>query len=252
MIETSLASVTFRGIGAEDVIRLASQAGLHAIEWGGDVHAPSGNLPRAQRIGEMTRSAGLKISAYGSYYRVGARPQEDFDKTLATAMALGADTIRVWAGDRGSALADAHWLEQVQQGLRSIVEKAQAQGLRIATEYHANTLTDTLPGTQALLAAVPGLYTLWQPPVGRPEQENHLALSLLAPRLANLHVYQLDGCGVSRPLAEGEKAWRSYLQQAACCPGLHYATIEFVQNDSPEQFLQDAEALRAWVAQLEQ
>ena len=45
-------------------------------------------------------------------------------------------------------------------------------------------------------------------------------------------------------LAEGEKAWREYLRVIAATGREHWALLEFVRNDSVEQFLEDAETLK--------
>ena len=42
--------------------------------------------------------AGLAIAAYGSYYRVEHDDPAPFEPVLATAVELGAPTVRVWAG----------------------------------------------------------------------------------------------------------------------------------------------------------
>ena len=47
---TGLVSVTFRKLTPEKIIELVSEAGLNAIEWGGDVHVPHGDLKRAAEV----------------------------------------------------------------------------------------------------------------------------------------------------------------------------------------------------------
>ena len=72
MLKSGLVSVSFRSLPPEEIVRLAAGCGLGAIEWGGDVHVPPGDIANAARVGEMTRAAGLAVSSYGSYYRLGA------------------------------------------------------------------------------------------------------------------------------------------------------------------------------------
>ncbi len=38
-----LVSVTFRQLSPEEIVRVAREAGLTVIEWGGDVHVPPGD-----------------------------------------------------------------------------------------------------------------------------------------------------------------------------------------------------------------
>ena len=67
-MKPGLVSVTFRQLTPEGIIQLCMQTGLQTVEWGGDVHVPPGDVSRAAAVGELTRAAGLSITAYGSYY----------------------------------------------------------------------------------------------------------------------------------------------------------------------------------------
>src|ERR1019366_2311398 len=104
MLIPGLVSITFRSLAPEEIIRLAAQAGARAMEWGGDVHVPAGEVDRAREVGRWTREAGLMVSAYGSYYRLGGGGNESapFERVLGSAAAVAAPTIRVWAGAKGS------------------------------------------------------------------------------------------------------------------------------------------------------
>lgn len=91
---TGMNSVTFRQKSIDEIIDIAKRAGLSRIEWGGDVHLPPGDTLLAARTAEKTRSAGLEVLSYGSYYH--GDETEDFTAVLATAKAVGAPVIRVW------------------------------------------------------------------------------------------------------------------------------------------------------------
>ena len=58
-----------------------------------------------KRVGEFTRAAGLSVASYGTYYRLGQG--QDFSAYLTAAEALGAPSLRLWAGTRGSDAVDA-------------------------------------------------------------------------------------------------------------------------------------------------
>ena len=240
-MKTSVASVTFRRKSVCEVAELARRAGLDAIEWGGDIHVPPGNAQAARAALHCTREYGLTVSAYGSYYRAGA--EEDFGPVLETALSLGCRVIRVWAGRQGSALCTQEERRSVTACLARAAERAAQAGCVVATEYHADTLTDTLASALALLGEAPGLRTLWQPPVGLTAAENLHALHALEGRVENLHVYHRDREGACRPLAEGTADWHAYFAAAQKDGTQRYATLEFVMGDNEEQFLQDAAAL---------
>lgn len=95
--QTGVASVTFRGLNAEQIVSLAVAAGLDGIEWGGDVHVPCGNLKTAKKVQGITKEAGLSVISYGSYFRLGVQRAEDIEYYLQAAQTLGAPIMRIWA-----------------------------------------------------------------------------------------------------------------------------------------------------------
>ncbi|MCU0793379.1 MAG: sugar phosphate isomerase/epimerase [Opitutaceae bacterium] len=105
MIHPGLVSITFRKLSPVEIVGLVRKAGLRGIEWGGDVHAPHGDIGRAREVRALTEDAGLKVAAYGSYYRAGWSEANglSFKHVLDSAVELGAPTIRVWPGNKGSA-----------------------------------------------------------------------------------------------------------------------------------------------------
>lgn len=253
MIRPGLVSISFRSLSPAQIIDLCVKGGLSGIEWGGDVHVPHGNLEVAREVGQATVTAGLTVAAYGSYYRVGETIDNPaFADVLASAQALGAPLIRVWAGKRGSADTTIEQRAQVVADLRHIAAAAAAVGITVACEFHGGTLTDTNDSALALYREVdhPNLRAYWQPPVAQPDGYCETGLTSLLPILADLHVFHWvvrDGKRSREPLAAGADCWSSYLALANQASGDRYALLEFVRDDSPEQLLADAETLRQWL-----
>lgn len=252
MLTTGLLSVTFRQLEPPDIIRLAAQAGLQAIEWGGDIHAPHGDVQAARAVSRLTREAGLAVASYGSYYRVGAADEDpkrvSFEAALASAEALEAPSIRVWAGQRGSAETDEDgWARTIQDAVR-IAELAQRAGVAVDFEFHRNTLTDTRDSAVRLLTSCghPNLRCHWQPATELAPAERRLDLEAVLPWLANVHVFQWQP-GIRLPLAEGADEWRDYIAAVRADGRPHYVMLEFVKDDDPQQFLEDARTLRRLV-----
>lgn len=216
MIRTGLVSITFRQLAAREIVRLASEAGLQGIE----------------------------VASYGSYYRA-ATGTTDFEAVLQTAIELHAPVVRVWAGDRGSADSDAVHRERVIDDSRRICESAGRSGIQVAFEYHVGTLTDTALSTIDLLRAVDRteLRTYWQPRFELGFDECLDGLDAVLPWLANVHVFTWSG-GLRLPLADGRDSWMRFLGLAHRSPGDHFAMLEFVRDDSPEAFVEDARTLR--------
>jgi len=251
---TGLVSITFRNQSPEDLIDLVVKAGQEGIEWGGDVHVPHGDTARAGEVGERTRDAGLSVAAYGSYYRAAETADNpEFEAVLDSALALGAPTIRVWAGKRGSADADGAYRKAVKDDLARICALAEEENIRVALEYHGNTLTDHPDSVRDLMESlhIPNLDSLWQPPNGQTFEGCLSSLEDILPRVSNVHVFHWGkGWGDRFELKEGAERWHAYLSRLAS-PGLsRWALLEFVKGDDPEQYLRDAETLNAWVHDL--
>ena len=248
-VRTGLVSVTFRQLTADEVVDVAARAGLAAIEWGGDVHVPLGNLPVARRVKALSEERGLAIAAYGSYLRAGSVDREEMRSAVATAAALGAPRIRVWAGNVGTAQAGVGDRMAVTRGLAELAEMAAGSDIEIAMEFHRNTLTDEVDSTITLLLDVgaPNLKTYWQPPVDVEDAECLEQLEALMPWLSTVHVFSWWPSSTRLPLAARESLWRRVLERLAAEPREINALLEFVADDSPEQLAKDAADLHSWV-----
>lgn len=260
-MKTGICSITLRQMAPAELIALVQQAGLDAIEWGGDVHVLPGDLKTASHVRQMTEEVGLEISSYGSYWKTvdPIGQPVPFEPVLDSALALGTDTIRIWAGILPSDAASDAERAAVISTLRCALDAAQQQGVKLALEFHANTLADSNSTTLDLLNEVnhPNLYTYWQPIYWITDPQYRLdGLKQLADRVLNLHVFHWKfrpGAGSwgdstdRRPLAEGSNDWKDYFNVPLDPAYEHYALMEFVRNDDPEQFLKDAATLKSWL-----
>ena len=249
MLYPGLVSVTFRQLVPGEIVALVQRAGLNGIEWGGDVHVPHGDLDRAREVARLTADAGLTVAAYGSYYRVaddsGKGP--GIESVIDTARALEAPTVRVWCGNRGSAAADDAYRDRVATESLRIAELGRQAGIGIVYEWHGNTLTDTIESALGILSAAehPNLRTLWQPLLGCSNEQGLTELRAIGDRLANLHAYHWVGAAYERaPFQDGTARWNLFTVHAGALPGDRYVLLEFVRDDSPDAFLEDASALR--------
>lgn len=253
MLKTGLVSVTFRQLTPERIIELSKEAGIDGIEWGGDVHVPHGDIETAVKVRTMTEKANLTIAAYGSYYKLGTyeNPTKEFEKVLNSAKALGAPLIRVWAGNKGSKDSDDHWWDKIVTESRAIAERAELEGIKISYEYHANTLTDTKESTERLLNEVDhqNIFSYWQPNWNISNEERLEGLKSVLPKLTNVHIFYWEGLD-RFPLIEGIESHNSFIDILNRSQKDHYIMLEFVKEDSEEQFLKDAEDLKRIVYNL--
>jgi sugar phosphate isomerase/epimerase len=253
-VRPGLCSVTFRQFEPDQVIGLTVEAGLSGIEWGADVHLPPGDLDRAERVARRCADAGLATPSYGSYLRAG-EPDQAAGAVFDTATALGATTVRVWAGRTGSADADAPIRHRVAGHLASLVAEAAGHGLTVALESHEGTLTDTAAATLDLFADVGDdrLLTYWQPRGGAPPDRSLAELRTVGHRLAHVHVFWWNASYERLPLADGDELWTAALPVADECPGdgTRFAFLEFVPDDDPVALRRDANVLRRHLERLE-
>jgi sugar phosphate isomerase/epimerase len=254
MIRPGLVSISFRRLTVQEIVDLCVRADLEGVEWGGDVHVPHGDVAIARQAAKATADAGLAVAAYGSYYRAGETTDNpDFADVLASAQTLGAPLIRVWAGKRGSADADAAYRTQVVNDLRRISSLAGEVGIVVACEFHGGTLTDTNASALAMYEEVghANLRAYWQPAVAQSPEYCLEGLRSLLPRLTNLHMFHWtvrDGKRAREPLANGQDLWAQYLDLADQAAGDRWGLLEFVRDDDPEQLVADAATLRQWLA----
>ncbi len=248
MILPGAASVTFRDKTPQEVINLARQAGLSGIEWGGDIHVPSGELKQAAKIGNLTRVSGLQVSAYGSYYVVGKSKEEGirFIDVLTTAKMLGAPMIRIWAGNKSSRNASQSYRRKILDETRAIADEAGRQDLVLAFEFHDDTLNDTYESCCELLTdlAHPMVKTYWQPMHGVGPEINGNGIDLILPWIVGVHVFHWwPKAEVRLPLQEGINHWKTYIHKLSSIATAIPGNLEFVKDDAPEQFLKDAGTL---------
>jgi sugar phosphate isomerase/epimerase len=255
MLAAGLVSITFRRLPPAEIITLVRETGTECIEWGGDVHVPHGQVAVARDVGERTRAAGLRVAAYGSYYRLHGSEAAglSFAAVLDSAVALGAPVIRVWAGQQGSAQADAAYRAGVIADAQRIGSLAGAAGVTVALEYHGQTLTDTNASAQQLMREIahPHVAALWQPHQAATGGPNLAGVRGMLPWLRHVHCFhwQYAERVIRRPLAEGAADWRAYLAVVRETGRAHDVLIEFVAGDDPAQFRRDAATLHGWLAE---
>ena len=239
-------SATFKKmpLGADEVIAILKECGLQAVEWSENVHIGPQAPVEAAELRKKTVDAGLAVAAYGSYYRLGEQddPAAEFQKSLVSAAALGAPIIRVWGGTKGSADTDEQTREKLTREAALIARVAGDAGVRVAFEWHKNTLTDTNASARRLIdeANEENLYCLWQPTVALSPRERAGGIRLMGDRLLNFHVYSWPD-GKRGPLNAAE--WQYYFDAARPLGGTRCALLEFVRDDSLRQFRDDAAVL---------
>jgi 3-dehydroshikimate dehydratase len=259
-IAPGLCSITFRTLPSEEVIDLASRAGVRGIEWGADVHAPPGGGPALAALGARTRDAGLDVVSYGSYLGMAPAPTDgEIDAVLDTALELGAPMVRIWTEFGVTTDSAVTERQRVTEQTAGLVDRIAGRGLAVALEFHPGTLTETARSANALLDAIgrSELRTHWQPDPGLSPAKALDELAQVTAHLAHLHVFAWGPTGIDdrRPLADGAELWGPAVELAdrdgAPLPGCRYALCEYVRDDDPDQFVVDVETLCDWLDDLD-
>lgn len=251
--KTGLVSVSFRKLSVPEIIDLCVHSGCQIVEWGGDVHVPPEDISNARETARLCAEKQLQIAAYGSYCRLGNCSLTDIENTVATAAALGAPVIRVWAGTKGSEHCTPDERSKVAADARLISEMAEQNGMRVGLEFHSNTLTDTTASTLKLLEEVnhPNLRTLWQVPVSMTSADAEKSLEQVLPWLSHLHVFHWWPTSSDRhPLLVGAEDWQKYLRilkKHDLAPDL---LLEFLPQDDPQTVPAEIATLQHWVSEI--
>jgi 3-dehydroshikimate dehydratase len=236
-----LCSVTLRRLSVPEVLDVVTRAGLGYVEWGGDIHVPPGDVATAVRARATGLDLGVRIASYGSYYRPGRHDAGAFTDVLATAVALGAPRVRIWAGDVGTAAATAEQRAAVVRVTRSAAVQAADVGVQLAFEYHDGTLTDSAEATVRLLEDIDhsGVRTYWQPPVAAADTDAVRGLEAVLPWLAAVHVFSWWPTEQRLPLDGRVSLWRDVFRRVRGMDTL----LEFVSDDDPANVVRDAGTL---------
>lgn len=239
-----LTSVTFRKKSPEEIVRLASETGMEMIEWGGDCHVT--NPQEAARVRKLCAERNLATPSFGSYFTIGRDGEDALRQVCETTCALGAKTVRVWLGTKGSADTDAAEYRELLERTVQAAECAAPYGLTLAFEFHRRTYNDTGASCLKLLSDCgrPHVRTYWQPFFEGADTEN---LKQVLPHVQNVHVFCWNAAGKRYRLAKGRAAWAQWISTLRGGGFAGDYILEFCRRDSARIFQKDAATLRSLI-----
>jgi sugar phosphate isomerase/epimerase len=130
----------------EHAIDQACALGYDGIEWrviDSEVVTPDFPFDKAPKIAKTTAAAGLGVPALDSSIQLTTKPGEDRDRVLdgsrrmlRLAAALGAEHLRLFAGNYPESVSDADALVWTQEALVALQPEARDTGVRMALELH--------------------------------------------------------------------------------------------------------------------
>lgn len=240
MRTSGVVSVTFRDMEEERFIDLVRECGLDGIEWGGDLHTPLGDLKRVSRTAELTRQAGLRNLAYGSYFRCDSDPEP----VAELARAMQCEWIRIWTGRKGPGQYTSEEYSSIVDHIRRLCDLSPVE---VAAEWHPYTLTETPESAAKLLADVdhPRFRTYFQRNFDRDNFQDLTVIDHDLIRAVHVQYYT----GKYHPLSDGRDEWVKLLR---LLPQEAPSLIEFVKDNTVEQFKEDARTLKEILCQADQ
>ncbi|MBQ5824249.1 MAG: sugar phosphate isomerase/epimerase [Clostridia bacterium] len=135
-----MTSVTFRNKTVAEIVEICCREGVEYIEWGSDVHIKT--LEDALETKRLCDEAGLTVSSYGSYYRVGSGTAAEWRSLCENASAMGAQSIRVWLGTKDSEKTSDEEYRLLLEDCHSICDVASEYGIIVCPECHDNTFNN--------------------------------------------------------------------------------------------------------------
>lgn len=222
----------------ETVLSQAATAGYDGVEVWGRNHVGDGSEETCRTIRREADRLGLDVAVYGSYLRPGGETfADERDHELAVAERLGADRIRVWAGDQEYGDRDPEHWERVVADLRELTDLAAERGVEVTVEKHEGTLTNQREGARRLIGAVDdancGLN--YQPMFGIDPEAIVSEARELAPLSNNVHVQAVPErggwprCALTDAFYDVEAILAAF--QSTDFDG--YVNVEFVRDDAP-------------------
>lgn len=250
MVRGGLSSVSYRNAEAKTIIERSKSAALGGIEWTADTHAPHGDLKTAETLMMATLRAGLTVTSYGSFYRVG-RGDEDravFSSVLETALRLQAPAVRVWAPSPGTIGADALAAEGA-----ALADRAGRHGITLCLEPHEMSAVGSYDRLAELIEAAghPFFKACWTQLPGSGAAESERAAERLGPNLELVHVRHWTDGYDRMPLDGDDPCWKAIagLAETARKSVLdRWAVLEYLADERPETLERESKVLSSRLA----
>jgi len=247
-----LVSISFRELTPEILIQISKDNDLQAIEWGGDVHVPAGDIATAMKVAEAMKEAGLTTTEYGSYYEIGQSNPSDIDGVIACAKALGTDIVRVWAYVKNYSDCTPEEYANAVADAKRICDLAPY--LQFGLECHNWTLTEDYHDALRYLHDVdrPNFKMFWQPNQFRTHAYNIEACAALLPYIVAVHVFSWEGANKETtfyPLDYHTERWGEYLTILQNAPVERLPLmLEFMHDGKVETLPETAKVLLTWLS----
>lgn len=165
-MHVGVCTISSKSRAVESILDRCGELAVDGVEIWGEDHVGDGSPERCREIAAAAEANGLSIPVYGSYLRPGTDAFEaELDRELEITDRLGADMIRVWAGEQEYGDCEpAHW-DRVVADTERLAAAARERGLAVTVERHSGSVTNATAGARELIEQVdsPAVGLNWQP-----------------------------------------------------------------------------------------
>ena len=237
-----LCSVSFRKHTPEEILGEMQKTGLDRIEWGGDIHAPSNNLPRLKQLAQLQKDYGFTCTSYGTYFVVGTNSVDELLSCIEAANILGTSVLRLWAGKKNSEDFSEKEKKIFFEECQNLSKIAKKENVTLCMECHNKTYTNRRQSALELMQAVdsPHVRMYWQPNPFSTLEENLSSARVLSPYTQNIHLFHWIGKS-KFPLGDGSTIWKQYLK---CFRGEKNLLLEFMPDGRLESLKRETDSAR--------
>lgn len=245
-MQVGFTTVTFRQKSIEEVFEIAKKNGIKLIEWGGDKHLPIDDEVALSKIKQLSIQNNIQCFSYGSYYRVGERDFEKFEKICIIAKEIGAKIIRIWLGGKSSFFTSKMQFEGMAEETKKLCTIAKKYDLIIAGEFHQKTFNDCGKSSLKMLKKVdmPNFKTYWQP-LGH-EKKDYANLKQILDYVSVVHIFNWKNFDERYEFAYNSERWAKFFELIKGNSDI-VGIMEFVKDDSEKQFAIDFKTINKMI-----
>lgn len=176
-----------------DLLPEIAQNGFSFVElWEGHIRDFSGRTTQDAR--SLADALNLKLSITGLYPtihldgRAGKQQFDDVRALMTKSRKLGSDVVKFFVGSKASDETSESERQASLEFLRQMAVHANLLDLKLAGEFHANTLFDTVDSTLSVLNEIPELQVCFQPFDFGSTDQTLSDLRQLLPRVIHVHL----------------------------------------------------------------
>lgn len=250
MLRTGIASVSYRNSSSQDIIVAAQNSGLQGIEWSADAHAPHGEIRTAEALMIATLRAGLTITSYASFFRIGDSDNKSFAAVLESARVLNAPIVRVWASTQaGDSLSEDTLIKTQMANAKILADMAGHCGVTLSLEAHEHSQINTYTSLATLVNAVnhPFFQVCWSPLPKMSSEEQLEGLKLLAPQINLIHVRNWTSTYDRKSLSTNKETWTAIINilkaKDQTTASDHWTLLEYLENEDIQTLKKEATLL---------